>query len=541
MIIPTLNTLANIPQTKFKQLKELPKLLTKNKDEGNDVKMTDLQKVLDILSPVKTPASALNEDKEFLLSNGFTMGKVIGEGSFSLVRAGVHLRTNRKVSIKVFQKQNLLKHGNSPLQVTRELLLLGQLFHENICPIFEVVNSVNDIYIVMQYQSGGDLYKYILDNTKISEPEGVLFFRQILSGINYCHSKNIVHRDLKPENILVGLNKTLLICDFGFANIVQPDSYQEEFCGSPEYAAPEMIARKKYLGPEVDIWSLGVILFVMLTGTMPFGEQVQSKLFMSIMTARYTVPSFVSASAKNLITNILKPDPAKRLSLQDIKSDKWLNPEGLDPFEFQLADAFYLPPQIKDKLREIGFSEQEIIDYQNEKALSPIKTAHYLLQEAFTPRTTPKFNSHVEPKRYSFTRPVKIEQQKQTLLNRIKQEIVEKIEPYNPIGRPPVCVTVEHESLLKNTHSRILGNIIRLGGKITNFDENVVNEMWAAIPFKTADPNLEDDELPVDYFDLHIVTKRNGLHWQTTFYLLNKYDNDSIFEELDDFVMALLQ
>ncbi|KAJ3270839.1 hypothetical protein HDV01_007388 [Terramyces sp. JEL0728] len=533
MIIPTLNTLVNIPQTKFKQLKEIPKLLTKNEDEGNDVKMNDLNQVLDILSPVKTPASALNEDKEFLYSNGFSIGSVIGEGSFSLVRIGVHLKTNRKVSIKVFQKQNLLKKGNTPLQVTRELLLLGHLFHENICPIFQVVNSVNDIYIVMQYQPGGDLYKYILDNTKISESESVLFFRQILSGINYCHSKNIVHRDLKPENILLGNNKTLLICDFGFANIVQKDCFQEEFC--------EMIARKKYVGPEVDIWSLGVILYVMLTGTMPFGEQVQSKLFMSIMTAKFTFPTHVSADAKFLVSSILKPDPTKRFSLQDIKKDKWVNPENLEPFEFQSTDTFSLPPQIREMLGQYGYTDQEIKEYQDEKSPSPIKTAHYLLQEAFTPRTIPSFNVNVQPKKYNLTRPLKMEKEKHSLLNRIKQAVAEKIEPYNPVGRPPVCVTVEHQASLKNTHARILGNIIRQGGKIIDFDETKTNEMCASIPFKIANPALDDNEIPVDYFDLRIATARNGLDWQTTFYLLNKYDNEYIFEELDDIAMTLLQ
>lgn len=227
--------------------------------------------------------------------------------------------------------------------------------------------------------------------------------------------------------------------------------------------------------------------------------------------------------------------------MEDIKSDKWVNPQSLAPFEFQLADSFSLQPRIRAKLLEFGYTEQEINEYENEKSLSPIKTAHYLLQEAFTPRTLPKYNLNVQPSRYSFTRPLKPPKQKQTLLNRIKQEIVEKIEPYSPAGRPPVCVTVEHESSLKNTHSRILKNVIQQGGKIINFNEDVVNEMSASIPFKTADPFVKDEELPIDYIDIRIVTRRCGLHWQSTFYLLNKYDSQAIFEEFDDIVMTLLQ
>ncbi|OMJ95103.1 hypothetical protein SteCoe_1644 [Stentor coeruleus] len=175
----------------------------------------------------------------------------------------------------------------------------------------------------MEYASGGELFDYIVKHTKLPEQESCDFFHQIISGIEYIHKLNIVHRDLKPENLLLDENKNIKIVDFGLSNTYKPDESLKTACGSPCYAAPEMIAGKRYKGLEVDIWSAGVILFAMVCGYLPFEDPNTSQLYKKILAGDYIFPNFISKDAKDFLKNILNTDPQQRFTLTSIRSHVW--------------------------------------------------------------------------------------------------------------------------------------------------------------------------------------------------------------------------
>lgn len=188
----------------------------------------------------------------------------------------------------------------------------------------------------MEYASGGELFEYIVANNRVKEKEACKFFRQIIAGIEYIHKLGVVHRDLKPENLLLDHNKDIKIVDFGLSNTYKPGELLKTACGSPCYAAPEMIAGKKYVGLQVDIWSCGVILFALLCGYLPFEDANTANLYKKILSGDFHVPKFVSSEAKDLLKGILNTDPIRRFTISDIKKHPWYSisplekePEGI--------------------------------------------------------------------------------------------------------------------------------------------------------------------------------------------------------------------
>ena len=177
----------------------------------------------------------------------------------------------------------------------------------------------------MEFLSGGELYEYINAKKRLNEKEALKFFQQIVSGLEYIHQLNISHRDLKPENLLIDSKRNLKIVDFGLSNIYKEDEYLKSPCGSPCYAPPEMIAGKIYSGRISDIWSIGIILFTMICGYLPFDEEDNYVLYKKILEGKYEFPDFISESAKDLIRNILNIDPSTRYSLEQIKQHSWFN------------------------------------------------------------------------------------------------------------------------------------------------------------------------------------------------------------------------
>jgi serine/threonine protein kinase len=175
----------------------------------------------------------------------------------------------------------------------------------------------------MEYASSGELFDYIVSNTRLKEKEACGFFQQIISGIEYIHKLNVVHRDLKPENLLLDHNNRIKIVDFGLSNTYKPDEELKTACGSPCYAAPEMIAGKKYGGLKVDIWSSGVILFAMICGYLPFEDPNTGELYKKILACAYKVPKFISEDAKDLIKRILNTEPETRFGIEEIRSHPW--------------------------------------------------------------------------------------------------------------------------------------------------------------------------------------------------------------------------
>ncbi|TPX59804.1 hypothetical protein PhCBS80983_g02175, partial [Powellomyces hirtus] len=268
--------------------------------------------------------------------------RTIGQGTYGKVRLGIDPNTGEKVAIKIIEKAAL----SLPKQINRlqrEIRFLRLLHHPHIVKVYDVIETPRFIHIIMEYASGGELFDYIVAHKRVKEREARSFFRQVLSAVDYCHKNAVIHRDLKPENLLLDETKTIKIIDFGFGNNFTVEGLLDTFCGSPFYAAPEMILGKKYEGPEVDMWSLGVILFALLCGHLPFDDENMKELYRKIANGSYTCPDHVMPSARHLISRLITVDPKRRATLPEVMSHPWVN-EGYDG-----APPNYLPsrPPIK--------------------------------------------------------------------------------------------------------------------------------------------------------------------------------------------------
>lgn len=189
----------------------------------------------------------------------------------------------------------------------------------------------------MEYVSGGELFQHINKRRRLSEREAVKFFQQLISGLDYLHRLNISHRDLKPENLLLDENKTIKIVDFGLSNLMEEGKLLKTPCGSPCYAAPEMISGKRYSGDISDLWSVGIILYVMLCGFLPFDDENNKSLYKKILSGNYEIPPHVSDKARDLIKKLLTIEPSKRINIKQIKEHSWFN-----LINYKQIDGLYL-------------------------------------------------------------------------------------------------------------------------------------------------------------------------------------------------------
>ena len=194
--------------------------------------------------------------------------------------------------------------------------------HPNIIQLYEIIETPKQLYLIMEYASGGELFDYIVASTRVKEIEACGIFQQIMAGVEYITTLNIVHRDLKPENLLFDHKKQVKIVDFGLSNTYKTGQTLKTACGSPCYAAPEMISGKRYQGSQVDIWSCGVILFALICGYLPFEDSNTTMLYKKITNGEYRCPKFISEEAKDLLSRILKTNPEERYTIDQIKSHK---------------------------------------------------------------------------------------------------------------------------------------------------------------------------------------------------------------------------
>ncbi|KAM5129142.1 MAP/microtubule affinity-regulating kinase 3 isoform 1-T1 [Mantella aurantiaca] len=254
------------------------------------------------------------------------------------------------------------------------------LNHPNIVKLFEVIETEKTLYLIMEYASGGEVFDYLVAHGRMKEKEARAKFRQIVSAVQYCHQKHIVHRDLKAENLLLDADMNIKIADFGFSNEFTVGNKLDTFCGSPPYAAPELFQGKKYDGPEVDVWSLGVILYTLVSGSLPFDGQNLKDLRERVLRGKYRIPFYMSTDCENLLKRFLVLNPTKRGTLEQIMKDRWINAgheeDELKPFvepELDIADQKRI-----DIMIGMGYSREEI-----QESLSKMKydeiTATYLL------------------------------------------------------------------------------------------------------------------------------------------------------------------
>ncbi|KAJ3095045.1 Serine/threonine-protein kinase par-1 [Phlyctochytrium planicorne] len=253
----------------------------------------------------------------------YVFQKTVGEGNFAKVKLAKHKLTGAEVAVKVIDKTTLDEKKLGKLY--REVRIMKMLHHPHIVKLYEVIETKHTVFLVMEYASGGELYDYLVVHGKMKEKEARAKFRQILSAVSYCHKKRVIHRDLKAENLLLDANLDIKIADFGFSNYYDPDSKLDTFCGSPPYAAPELFQGRRYTGPEVDIWSLGVILYVLTTGCLPFDGKNLQEMRESVCRGKYRIPFYLSDGCEKLLRKFLIRDPNKRAGLEILIDDSWIN------------------------------------------------------------------------------------------------------------------------------------------------------------------------------------------------------------------------
>ncbi|XP_075493127.1 SNF1-related protein kinase catalytic subunit alpha KIN10-like isoform X1 [Primulina tabacum] len=312
----------------------------------------------------------------------YKLGKTLGIGSFGKVKIAEHTLTRHRVAVKILNRKKI-KNMDMEEKVRREIKILRLFMHPHIIRLYEVVETHSDIYVVMEYVKSGELFDYIVEKGRLNEEEARTFFQQIISGVEYCHRNMVVHRDLKPENLLLDSKRNVKIADFGLSNIMRDGHFLKTSCGSPNYAAPEVISGKLYAGPEVDVWSCGVILYALLCGTLPFDDENIPNLFKKIKGGIYTLPSHLSAGARDLIPRMLIVDPMKRITIPDIRAHPW--------FQAHLPRYLAVPPpdtaqqakkideEILQEVIKMGFDRNALVDSLRNRVQNEGTVTYYLL------------------------------------------------------------------------------------------------------------------------------------------------------------------
>ncbi|AOA63433.1 Hypothetical protein PP7435_CHR3-2810 [Komagataella phaffii CBS 7435] len=262
------------------------------------------------------------------------LGRTLGRGSTGRVRLAKHSTTGQLAAVKIVPKSSFLEQkakdkgiaatshridsNGLPYGIEREIIIMKLINHPNIMGLYDVWENKGELYLVLEYIEGGELFDYLIKNGRQPESEAVRYFKQIIDGVSYCHQFSICHRDLKPENLLLDKNSNIKIADFGMAALETKERLLETSCGSPHYASPEIIAGKDYHGSPSDVWSCGIILFALLTGRLPFDDPNIRNLLIKVQSGVFTMPEYLSKEAKDLITRMLHVDPTRRIKILDV-------------------------------------------------------------------------------------------------------------------------------------------------------------------------------------------------------------------------------
>ncbi|CAI9766165.1 unnamed protein product [Fraxinus pennsylvanica] len=254
----------------------------------------------------------------------YEMGRVLGQGTFAKVYYGKNLQSSESVAIKVIYKDQVKKEGMME-QIEREISVMRLVRHPNVVEIKEVMATKQKIFFVMEYVKGGELFAKVATG-KLKEDLAKKYFQQLISAVDYCHSRGVSHRDLKPENLLLDENENLKVSDFGLSALpeqLRNDGLLHTRCGTPAYVAPEVLRKKGYEGAKADIWSCGVILYVLLAGFLPFQDENMMRMYRKIFKAEFEFPPWFSHESKRLISRLLVADPEKRITIPAIMRVPW--------------------------------------------------------------------------------------------------------------------------------------------------------------------------------------------------------------------------
>eukprot|EP00038_Savillea_parva_P006615 m.164795 g.164795 ORF g.164795 m.164795 type:complete len:506 (+) comp12472_c0_seq1:307-1824(+) len=299
----------------------------------------------------------------------YALGETLGTGSFGKVKRAEHVMTGHVVAVKILNREKV-KNLDMVGKIKREIQILKLFYHPHIIKLYQVITSPTDIFLMMEYVSGGELFDYILQHGKLEERDARKFFQQIISGVDYCHRHMVVHRDLKPENLLLDSRMNVKIADFGLSNIMTDGNFLKTSCGSPNYAAPEVISGMLYAGPEVDVWSCGVILYVLLCGKLPFDDDYVPYLFKKIRGGIFTIPDHVSSDAADLVKSMLRVDPLNRITIDGIRDHPWFKkdlPEYLFPAADEQEDADFDDAAVKEVCQRFQVFPEHVLEVLRER------------------------------------------------------------------------------------------------------------------------------------------------------------------------------
>jgi 5'-AMP-activated protein kinase catalytic alpha subunit len=264
------------------------------------------------------------ENTSKVLMQRYELGRLLGQGTFGKVYYGRSTITNQGVAIKMIDKDKVIKNDQAD-SIKREISIMRLVKHPNIIQLFEVMATKSKIYFVIEYAKGGELFKKVAKG-KLKEDIAHKYFKQLISAVDYCHSRGVYHRDIKPENILLDENENLKISDFGLSALAESkrqDGLLHTTCGTPAYVAPEVIKRKGYDGSKADIWSCGVVLFVLLAGYVPFNDSNLMDMYRKISNADFKCPNWFPRNVRKLLCKMLDPNPDTRICIDNIKQCSW--------------------------------------------------------------------------------------------------------------------------------------------------------------------------------------------------------------------------
>ncbi|XP_053449064.1 serine/threonine-protein kinase SIK2 isoform X3 [Nycticebus coucang] len=310
----------------------------------------------------------------------------LGKGNFAVVKLGRHRITKTEVAIKIIDKSQL--DAVNLEKIYREVQIMKMLDHPHIIRLYQVMETKSMLYLVTEYAKNGEIFDYLANHGRLNESEARRKFWQILSAVDYCHGRKIVHRDLKAENLLLDNNMNIKIADFGFGNFFKSGELLATWCGSPPYAAPEVFEGQQYEGPQLDIWSMGVVLYVLVCGALPFDGPTLPILRQRVLEGRFRIPYFMSEDCEHLIRRMLVLDPCKRLTIAQIKEHKWMLIEVpvqrpvLYPQEQENEPSIgEFNEQVLRLMHSLGIDQQKTIESLQNKSYNHFAAIYFLLVE----------------------------------------------------------------------------------------------------------------------------------------------------------------
>ena len=327
----------------------------------------------------------------------YRIEKTLGEGTFGKVKLATHIPTSQQVAIKILEKDKIIDKDDLA-RISHEIAFLKKLRHPNIIKIYDILENANNYYIAMELCANGELFSLIVKSKRLPEKTAQQFYAQLLCGLEAIHRRGIVHRDIKPENLLLKEDNTLAIIDFGLSNEYKKNALLKTPCGSPCYAAPEMILNHRYKGLDVDLWSSGIVLYAMVCGYLPFEDRDNEKLYRKILSGKFQIPEYLTHDCADLISKILTVNPKKRINFQDVKTHPWIKDAYADYVKTIDKNSFNqnLNDEIIDKMvKDFSFKKNEIIFNLNHNKHNNITATYELLAKKFLNEDKPKESDEV--------------------------------------------------------------------------------------------------------------------------------------------------